>query len=319
MPAHRIDVHHHVMPPRYVEIVGAERVYRQSAGKVPPQLAGWSPGRAIEELDRSGVATAINSLSSPGTWFGDVAKGRRVSREVNDYSAQVARDYPGRFGVFASLPLPDVDGSLREIEYAYDVLKADGVVLMTSYDNRWPGEKEFAPVFDELNRRKAVVFFHPCTPGCCQGLITNVSDSAIEFLFDTVRTVTSLLYSGTLSRCAETRFIFCHNGSAVPLLKDRICSQWGRNKELFSRLVPNGPEHELHKLFYECAGSTFRECYAPLMELVSVEQMLFGSDYPWGRLTIQQTIDGLLKQGFSPAELRLIERENALGLFPRFR
>ena len=116
MPAQRIDVHHHVMPPRYVEIVGAERVYRQSAGKVPPQLAGWSPGRALEELDRSGVATAINSLSSPGTWFGDVAKGRRVSREVNDYSAQVARDYPGRFGVFASLPLPDVDGSLREIE-----------------------------------------------------------------------------------------------------------------------------------------------------------------------------------------------------------
>jgi predicted TIM-barrel fold metal-dependent hydrolase len=318
MPAHRIDVHHHVMPPRYVDMVGAERVYRQSGGKVPPQLQGWSPKRAVEEMDKSGVAIAINSLSSPGTWFGDIEQGRRVSREVNDYSAQVARDNPGRFGTFAALPLPDVEGSLREIEYAFDTLKADGVVLMTSYDNRWPGEKEFAPVFDELNRRKTVVFFHPCTPGCCEGLITNVSDSAIEFLFDTVRTVTSLLYSGTFSRCSDIRFIFCHNGSAVPLLKDRICSQWPRNKELFSRLIPNGPEYELRKLFYECAGSSFRECFAPLMELVTVRQILFGSDYPWGRLSIQQTIDGVLKQGFSPAELRLIERENALGLFPRF-
>jgi predicted TIM-barrel fold metal-dependent hydrolase len=138
-------------------------------------------------------------------------------------------------------------------------------------------------------------------------------------MFDTVRAVTSLLYSGTFSRCAETRFIFCHNGSAVPLLRDRICSLWGRNKELFSSLVPNGPEHELQKLFYECAGSTFRESYAPLMALVGARQMLFGSDYPWGRLSIQQTIDGLLKQGFGPEELRLIERENALALFPRFR
>jgi predicted TIM-barrel fold metal-dependent hydrolase len=319
MPApHRIDVHHHVMPPRYVELVGAERVFRQSGGKVPPAVAAWNPQRAVEEMDRAGVATAINSISSPGTWFGDVPQGRAVSREVNEYSTRVAQDHPGRFGTFAALPLPDVEGSLREIEYAYDTLKVDGITLLTSYDNRWPGEKEFAPVWDELQRRKAVVFFHPCTPGCCEGLITNISDSAIEFLFDTVRAVTSLLYSGTFSRCPDIRFIFCHNGSAVPLLKDRICSQWGRN-ELFKKLVPNGPEYELQRLFYECAGSSFRESFAPLMELVTVRQMLFGSDYPWGRLSIQQTIDGLLKQGFSPAELRLIERENALGLFPRFR
>jgi predicted TIM-barrel fold metal-dependent hydrolase len=318
MPAQRIDVHHHFVPPRYVEMVGHDRVYRQSQGRVPADLAAWTPQRAVEEMDRAGVATAMNSLSTPGTWFGDVELGRRLSRDANEYAARIAQDYPGRFGVLASLPLPDVEGSIREIEYAYDVLKADGVVLMTSYDNRWPGEKEFAPVFDELNRRKAVVLVHPCTPACCRDLITDIQDAAIEFLFDTVRAVTSLLYSGTFSRCADTRFIFCHNGSAVPVFRHRICNQWQRNPE-FARLVPKGPEHELQKLFYECAGASFRESFAPLMELVTPRQMLFGTDYPWGRLTIQQTLDGLLKQGFSPAELRLIERDNALGLFPRFK
>ncbi len=315
---HRIDVHHHVIPPRYVSLVGAERIFRQSGGRVPPAIATWSPQAAIEIMDECGIATSLASVSAPGTWFGDVELSRKVTRECNEYGAQLAADHPGRFGSFAALPLPDIDGSLKEIEYAFDVLKVDGIALMTSYDNRWPGEKEFAPVFYELNRRKAVVFFHPTTPACCMDLITNVPDASIEFLFDTVRAVTSLLYSGTFSRCADTRFIFCHNGSAVPLLKDRICSRWGMARELFEPLIPNGPMHELKKLYFECAGSTFPECFAPLLQMVSANNILVGTDYPWGRLTIEQTLKGLLDQGFSPAELRLIERDNALGLFPRF-
>ena len=315
---HRIDVHHHIIPPSYISLVGADRIFRQSGGRVPPAIAAWSPQTAVEIMDECGIATAITSVSAPGTWFGDVALGRQVSRECNEYAAKIALEHPGRFGTFAALPLPDIEGSLREIAYAYDVLKVDGVALMTSYDNRWPGEKEFAPVFDELNRRKAVVFFHPTTPGCCLDLITNVPDSAIEFLFDTVRAVTSLLYSGTFSRCADTRFIFCHNGSAVPLLKDRISSRWNMDRALFEPLIPNGPLHELKKLYFECAGSTFPECFLPLLQMVSAKNILVGTDYPWGRLSIQQTLKGLLEQGFSPAELRAIERENALGLFPRF-
>ncbi len=315
---HRIDVHHHIIPPAYLTLVGAERIFRQSGGRVPPAIAAWSPQGAIEIMDECGIATAMTSLSAPGTWFGDIAQGRRVSRECNEYAAGIAQDFPGRFGTFAALPLPDIEGSLREIAYAYDVLKVDGVALMTSYDNRWPGEKEFAPVFDELNRRKAVVFFHPTTPDCCLNLISNVPDSAIEFLFDTVRAVTSLLYSGTFSRCADARFIFCHNGSAVPLLKDRICSRWNMDRALFEPLVPNGPLHELKKLYFECAGSTFAECFLPLLQMVTAKNILVGTDYPWGRLSIQQTLKGLQQQGFSPAEMRAIERDNALGLFPRF-
>lgn len=313
---HRIDVHHHILPPGYLAALGADKIFRQAGGVYAGPLQ-WTPAGAVELMDRNGIATGIASVSAPGTWFGDVAQGRRVSRECNEYAAKIAQDFPGRFGTFAALPLPDIEGSLKEIEYAYDVLKVDGVALMTSYDNRWPGEKEFAPVFEELNRRKAVVFFHPTTPDCCLNLITNVPDSAIEFLFDTVRAVTSLLYSGTFSRCAETRFIFCHNGSAVPLLKDRISSRWNMDRALFEPLIPNGPMHELKKLYFECAGSTFAECFLPLLQMVTAKNILVGTDYPWGRLSIPQTLKGLREQGFSPAELRAIERDNALGLFPR--
>jgi 6-methylsalicylate decarboxylase len=314
---HRFDVHHHIVPPGYVPGVGEQRVYRQSGGRIPPLVGAWTPQKSIDAMDESGVATSITSVSAPGTWFGDVEQGRRLSRLCNEYAARLARDYPGRFGTFAALPLPDVEGSLREIAYAFDELKADGIVLMTSYDKRWPGEQEFAPVFEELNRRKAVVFFHPTTPDCCSGLISDVPDASIEFMFDTVRAVMSLLYSGTLSRCPDVRFIFCHNGSAVPLLKNRISALW-RQSPKFAERIPNGPMHELQKLYYETAGSTVPEAFKPLLELVGPKNILFGTDYPWGRLTMLETLEGLLKQGFSNGDLRLIERDNAVRLFPRF-
>ena len=143
---HRIDIHHHLFPPEY----------RTATGSLGAAIPAWSPAQSIEEMDKGGIATAVLSLSSPGVSFGDAALGRRLARLVNDYGAGMARDHPGRFGLFATLPLPDVDGSLREIEYALDTLKADGIGLMTSYGDKWLGSAAFAPVWAELDRRKAV-------------------------------------------------------------------------------------------------------------------------------------------------------------------
>jgi predicted TIM-barrel fold metal-dependent hydrolase len=309
----RIDVHHHILPPKYLAELTPERVFHQS-GRIPP-AASWTPQRSLDVMDEAGVVTALTSISAPGTWFGDVAQGRRLSRECNEYAAQLARDHRGRFGTLASLPLPDVEGSLREIEFALDVLKADGFVLMTSYDNQWPGEARFAPVFDELNRRKATVLFHPTVAGCCYELITGVPDATVEFMFDTTRAVTSLLYSGTFSRCPDIRFIIPHCGSAVPLLQARIGGMWHWNPES-KRLIPKGVPHELKKLYYDVALSARPECLAPLMRLVTPKNVVFGTDFPWGGMGILDTVQGLVDFGFTDEELKLIEHENARALFP---
>jgi predicted TIM-barrel fold metal-dependent hydrolase len=314
---HRIDVHHHIIPPGYLKGTVGDAVFRQAGGRVPPILQSWTPEVALKVMDESGIATAMTSISAPGIWYGNVEESRRLSREFNEYATKLARDHPGRFGTLLTIPLPDVEGSLREIEYGFDTLKADGVCFMTSYANKWPGEKEFAPVFDELNRRGAVVYFHPLCPDCCKGLITDVPDSSVEFMFDTVRAVMSLLYSGTFTRCSKIRFIFSHTGSAVPLLNVRMAGLVGWNKKLADRL-PNGPAHELKKLFYETAGSARPEYFAPLMNLVTTDQVLFGTDYPWGGIMMPKDIvEGLARLGFSSDDLMKIERGNALKLFPQ--
>lgn len=312
--AHRIDVHHHIMPPGYVAELGTEKIFRQAGGIYPGPLE-WTPAGAVELMDRCGVATGIGSVSAPGTWFGDVAEGRKLSRICNEYAAKIASDYPGRFGSFAALPLPDVEGSLREIEYAFDTLKADGICLMTSYGNRWPGEKEFAPVFDELNRRKAVVFFHPTVAPCSMNLITDVPDSVIEFPIDTMRAVVSMLYSGTLTRCRDMKCIFSHTGAGVPLLAARISGLVKRDKRL-AAMIPDGPMAELKRLYYDTALSARPETLAPLLQLVTPANILFGTDYPWGSMSIADTVAGLAKHGFSPKELRQIECDNALAMMP---
>src|SRR5439155_12471477 len=156
---HRIDVHHHIAPPKYVE--------EMRALLQPPTLA-WTPARSIEDMDQAGVATAITSITTPGVWIGDHAQGRRVARECNDFAARLVVDYPGRFGMFAALPLPDIEASLREIEYGLDTLKADGISLFTSYRDKWLGDPAFEPAMAELNRRKAVVYTHPEAPVCCR-------------------------------------------------------------------------------------------------------------------------------------------------------
>ena len=187
-PKRVIDVHHHIMPPFYVH------EHRRDQMKVGPgitQIFEWTPQQAIERMDASGVATSILSISTPGPWFGQKEEGRKLSRQINDYAAKMRETYPGRFGVFAAIPLPDTEGSMKEIEYAFDTLKADGVGLMTSYDSLPVGSKEFAPVFDELNRRKAIVFLHRTVASCCMNLRGLPGDK--EFIIDDLRALNSLL------------------------------------------------------------------------------------------------------------------------------
>jgi len=277
-------------------------------------LLNWTPARAVEEMDRCGVSTAITSLSLPGVWFGGVESSRALTRKCNEYAAQMMKDYPGRFGMFAAIPLPDTEGSLREVAYALDVLKADGIGLVSNYDDKWPGDPTFAPVFEELNRRKAVVFTHPTTASCCSHLMPGIAASTMEFLFDTSRAIVSLLVNGTLSRFPDIRFIFCHAGGTMPMVAARTKAFVERHKEISDK-VPNGVPAELKKLYYDVANSMNPSSMAALTNLVPTSQLLFGSDFPYVPCAV--TANGLDRFGLPGSDLLAINRENAVRLFPR--
>jgi predicted TIM-barrel fold metal-dependent hydrolase len=311
---YRIDVHHHFFPPDYLEPLefwGKQ----QGLGGLQGVQRSWSTARAIEEMDRTGVATAVLSISTPGIWFGDAAAARRMARLCNEYATEMRKERRGRFGLFASLPMPDVDGALKEIEYALDVLKADGVGLMTSYGDRWPGDPMFRPVFDELNRRKAVVYFHPLAPQCCGSLMPGILPSIVEYPHDTARAVVSLLFNGGFARWRDIRFIFSHGGASVPALSGRIANSAKARKDL-AEIAPDGILAELKRLHYDTANAAYPPSMAALLALVPATQVLFGTDYPY--LGIGQNLEGFGELGLSPAQRQAIDRDNAVRLMPRW-
>jgi len=305
---HLIDLHHHVFPPAFLAVTEGQ-FDRWS------RVSEWTPQKALVEMDTNGVATAIVSITAPGIWFGDVQAARTLARRCNDYAAKLVGDYPSRFGFFGVVPLPDTEGSLREITYALDVLKADGIGLMTNYGDKWPGDSAYALVFDELNRRKAVVYFHPTAPNCCKNLMSNVPTAFTEFPHDTTRAVTSLLFSGSLARFRNIRFVFSHAGGTIPMLAGRI-AELGRLSGVAEK-VPNGVEYELKRLHYEIANSANRSAMSALMNLVPMSQIMFGSDYPF--VPIGVTANGMTNLGLSPADLQAMGRDNAVALLPRLK
>ena len=302
-----IDVHHHFVAPAYLD---AMRQHFPQDGSV---TMNWTPEKSLAEMDANGVATAIVSVTQPGIWYGDAEAARSLARRCNEYAAQMVRDRPKRFGFFAVIPLPDTEGSLREIEYALDVLKADGIGLLSSYGDTWLGDSSHAAVFDELNRRKAVVYTHPNVPNCCKNLNANIPVGSVEIPQDTARTIVSLLFSGTFVRCRDIRFIFSHAGGTLPMIAGRVAGAPGLDPKAFA---PNGVESEFRRLFYDTASAANRPAMAALTSLVPISQVLFGTDYPFVP-SIARTVDGLKTIGFSSAELEAIGRENALTLLPR--
>lgn len=302
-PRGRIDVHQHMSSP---------------ASPGAGLARAWTPEKAIADMQKNDVATAIvmpvNAVRE-SMWTG-TEKGRAAVRASNEYGAKLVRDYPGRFGLYAALPFLDVEGSLKEIAYAYDVLKTDGIGLWpdTGADKRYIGNTAFAPIFDELNRRKAVVFIHANTPACCHDLDPGVPDSMSEYDFDITRAVTSLLVNGTLSRCADIKFIIAHSGATIPMIAGRIRD---RVPKAAQARIPNGTIYELQKLYYEIAHASFPWSMAALLKLAPIPHILFGSDYPVEH--IESTIDELPASNLSMETLRAIDRENAERLFPRLK
>jgi predicted TIM-barrel fold metal-dependent hydrolase len=311
MAPHRIDTHHHPYAKVYVEKTG--EVLKHTTHAFYERLTKWHPDQAIAAMDKSGIAVSVLSISTPSVWLGGAQASRDFARECNEAAAAMQRDYKGRFGHFAALPLPDTEGCLREIEYALDELHADGFALTTNYVDKYPGDDAFAAVFDELNRRKAVVYFHPTAASFAFNVIPNIPPPTIEFPFDTTRAITSLLFGGTFHRCPNIKWIFSHGGGALPMLASRLAGLAKNRPELNAR-VPNGVMHELSKLYVDVVGVTTPGALRAVLDIVPMSHLLFGSDYPFWDPDI--TIKGLAGLKFSAADLQAIERDNALKLLP---
>ena len=308
----RIDVHHHLLPPRFAAAARERNL-------LPSNLGVLDKTKSLEDMERGGVQTSITSIPSPGVWYGDVELARALARDCNEFGARMAADHKGRFGVFATLPLPDIEGSLKETAYALDVLQADGVHMWTNYDSTWLGHPQFTPLLEELNRRKAVVYTHPTSSPCCGNLLPEAPQAMIEYGTDTTRTIASLVLSGATHRFPDIRWIFSHAGGTMPFLVERFIFQAGvqsRTPEGAAK-IPNGVLPELARLHFDTAQSANPYALSSLMKLAPVTQLLFGTDFPYRNAA--EHVNGLAECGlFSEADLTAIGRGNAARLLPRF-
>jgi predicted TIM-barrel fold metal-dependent hydrolase len=307
--AHRIDIHHHITPPKYLAEFGPKHELQR-----PTQE--WTLAKSLDDMDKAGVATSITSVTTPGRIFSG-SDGRRVARECNDYAATLVADHRGRFGMFAALPLTDTEGSLREIEYALDTLHADGIALFTSYGDKWLGDPSFEPVMAELGRRKAVVYTHPDAPNCCRDpLLPDLRESVIEYGTDTTRAIARLLSTGTALRYRDIRWIFSHGGGTAPFLVERLIRAPAIKKAVEAAGSP-GVMAELQRFYYDVAQIAHPVPLLALQHFAPISQILWGTDFPFRRG--EEYVKALATAGFSEADLRKIDRDNALTLLPRFR
>jgi 6-methylsalicylate decarboxylase len=323
----RIDVHHHFEPDAFV-------TYRRTHNQGGPNAA-WNVNKALEDMGKAGIETSICSITQPAFAVGTVEEVRKAIRETNEAAAKYRTDHPGRFGSFAAVPMTDVDGSLREMEYALDTLKADGLGILTSYpDNKWLGDPVFDPIWQEANRRKAIVYTHPTEPWCCRGLLKDVNPNIVEFGTDTTRTIASLVFYGTTSKYPDIKFIMSHGGGTAPYVIERFLN--GTAAELVPGVVtkgqggtgvvgsnppknvPKGVLYELRKLYYDTAQAANPIAMTALKKLVPMSQIVFGTDY-WFRGT-EETAKNLDTCGvFDAAELRMIHRGNVEAILPKYK
>src|SRR5919112_399108 len=346
MSPNRIDVHHHILTPEYVEELAKVGVVE--AGGVPlVQLERWKPEDSLAVMDRHGIETALLSVSSPGLCFGDAVKAREMARSLNEFAAGCARRWPGRFGFFAVLPLPDVKGALSEIGYALDTLGAAGVGLLSNHEGVYLGDPRFDEVFAELDRRAAVAFVHPTvftgseipSDHNAGSPVPTIQSSVLEFVFDTTRAVANLIASGTLKRYPNISIILSHAGGAVPLFADRLIdrseivalvqeAQAGRaaspSPETLERMLRAATEDAfelLRGLYYDTALSANPTVLGALQRLVPASHVLLGTHYPFAQeIGLRYSLDGLAAyEGFDEEECAMIESGTALTLFPSLR
>ena len=319
----RVDVHHHFTSPGWFEEL-------EAADLVPNARIGWTPDRSIEAMDRTGTATGlINAGQAGGAFTPDrlTQRGvseaqaaqtiRRLARESNEYGSKMASDHPGRFILMASLTMPDVDNSLRELEYAMDTLNAGAAFLPTSYGEKYIGDPSFTPLLEEFNRRNLTVVTHPTDATCCINIVPNLNQNTIEYGTDTTRMIMSLIVNEVPSRFPNIRWIFSHAGGTMPFLIQRIVGHRGDLDEYLQQTPEAGSRLEqLRSFYYDSAGTGNSVAMGALKKVVGINQIVFGTDFPYSDMSAD--VYGLAESGvFDAPELEQLYRGNIERILPQ--
>jgi 6-methylsalicylate decarboxylase len=310
-----IDIHAHFFTDEYLAAMRAAGL--QDVDGFP--LPDWSVESSLELMERCDIKASVLSISAPGIEFVPAASARTLARKINEQQAKVVTQHPHRIGGFALLPLPDVDGALLEMAYVLDVLKLDGIVLFTNINGIYLGDQRFDPIFDELNRRNAVVFVHPVAPPGFNIQRLGFPAPAIEFPFETTRMIMNMIASGTLRRCPRVRIIVAHGGGTLPFLANRI----GRNLLRFGKVSPAFTPEEVmtafRSLYYDLTAVSHPHAIDALLTLALPERLLYGSDHPF---MLSSLIPPAIEFVYSypkvdEATRKALSSGNALKLFPR--
>ena len=312
--AHRIDVHHHTIPPAFARAM-ARHGQTEVAGEPLPE---WSPDRSIDVMDTYGTQTAILSLSAPGVYFGDVQQARDLARACNEHDAAAAQRFPGRFGSFAVLPMPFTEHACAEAVYALDVLKADGIVLLGSTEGTFLGDPSLDELMAELDRRRATVFVHPNLHRTTSQIGLTTPQFLVEFLCDTTRAAVNVIFSGTMERYPAIRWILAHAGGFLPYIAWRL--SLANAFPAIAEKAPAGVLAYIRRFYYDTALSPSPYALASLRELVAPDHILFGSDLPFAPAIVTgMQVKALADLNvLAPAAKAGIDRAHALKLFPRF-
>jgi predicted TIM-barrel fold metal-dependent hydrolase len=311
MTSGKIDVHFHVIPPFY-----RDAVYAAGTGPAIGRYPEWTPDLAVEIMDRHGIAVAMTSVAQPGVGFlaGDAAFA--MARRCNDYGAELVARSHGRFGAFALVPMHDIDGAIAECRHCVEELRFEGVCLFASYGEKFLGDTAFDPVMDYLDGRGAVVFVHPTLHPSSRSLALPWPAFMIEYVFDTSRAAMNLVFSGTLARYPNIRFILAHAGGTLPYVAWRLSVA-----PMIDARLPQRSRADIMKDFgrfwYDIALACGPETFGALSRVAAPDRIVFGSDWPFcNDLVLTEEVAAFTTPGFLTAEqVDAIARGNALRLF----
>jgi predicted TIM-barrel fold metal-dependent hydrolase len=318
-----IDVHHHILPDFYIKALenyfgltksGNIKMWSSEGVKFPE----WSWDVSKNIMNQHKITAAITSISAPGVYFGDLNFAKKLSRQCNEYAAEMMFVSPNEFGAFATLPLPDIDSSINELNYSLDILKMDGIIMLSNYQKILLGNEHFEPLYHALNERKAVVFMHPTIPTTCCPDMTKLPGTMFEFACDSTRTIISMLTSGIFEKFPHIKFIMPHAGGFIPYASGRLNLYESIMSPAIFEKAPKGVDHYLKNLYYDTAmlGNDVQlRCF---LDYIPIHKIVFGTDSPNPVIT---RMTDLLQDNkiLSEEKRKLIFSQNAYELFPRFK